>query len=57
MKPCKRLISFSQPQYDKLKAKAELLGLSVSELVRRIVDGYFETGDSDERGKEEIRQS
>lgn len=43
----KRLISFSEPQYDKLKQRAEKLGISVSELVRRIVDAYLDKGLSD----------
>ena len=37
----KRLISFSDPQYEELRAKAEELGISVSEIVRRSVDRYL----------------
>jgi hypothetical protein len=40
----KRLISFSEPQYEALKAKAKEFGISVSELVRRIVDTYLSGG-------------
>jgi len=39
----KRLISFSDPQYLKLQERAGKLGLSVSELVRRIVDQGLDT--------------
>jgi hypothetical protein len=34
----KRVISFSQPQSEWLEAEAKRLGISVPELVRRLVD-------------------
>ncbi len=34
----KRLISFTEPQVAWLEAEAQRLGISVSELVRRIID-------------------
>jgi hypothetical protein len=38
----KRMISFTDPQEDYLKREAERLGISVSDLVRRIVDQHRE---------------
>lgn len=38
----KRMISFTDPQVDFLKREAERLGISVADLVRRIVDQYRE---------------
>jgi hypothetical protein len=38
----KRMISFTGPQEIFLKQEAERLGISVSDLVRRIVDQYRE---------------
>ena len=38
----KRMISFTEPQEVFLKREAERLGISVSDLVRRIVDQYRE---------------
>ncbi len=37
----KRMISFSDPQYERLKAQAKEKGINISELVRRIVDEYL----------------
>ena len=36
----KRLISLTEPQLDFLKAEAARLGISIGDLVRRIVDEY-----------------
>jgi hypothetical protein len=38
----KRMISFTEPQDDWLNKEAERLGISVAELVRRIIDWYRE---------------
>lgn len=38
----KQMVSFTQPQIAFLKAEAERLGISVADLVRRIVDAYRE---------------
>jgi hypothetical protein len=38
----KRMISFTHPQEAFLKQEAQRLGVSVSDLVRRIVDQYRE---------------
>jgi len=38
----KRMISFTDPQEAFLKREAKKLGISVSDLVRRIVDQYRE---------------
>jgi len=38
----KQMISFTVPQRDFLKQEAARLGISVAELVRRIVDEYRE---------------
>jgi hypothetical protein len=38
----KRMISFTDPQVEFLKQEAERLGISVADLVRRIVDQYRE---------------
>ncbi len=37
-----RLISVTQPQEEFLTAEAQRLGISVSDLVRRIIDAYRE---------------
>jgi hypothetical protein len=34
----KRVVSFSQPQLEWLEAEAKRLGISVPELVRRLID-------------------
>ena len=39
----RQMISFSEPQDKYLIEQAEKLGISVSELVRRIVDWYQDT--------------
>lgn len=39
----KRMISFTEPQEAYLKQEAERLGISVSDLVRRIVDQHRES--------------
>jgi hypothetical protein len=36
----KRTIAFTKPQMNALKTKAEKLGISVADLVRRIVDEW-----------------
>ena len=36
----KQMISFTDPQIEFLRAEAKSLGISVAELVRRIVDQY-----------------
>ena len=53
----KQMISFTDPQAGFLKAEAERLGISVSELVRRIIDAYIEAlGIAEEnRWREELR--
>ncbi len=33
-------VSLTKPQFEALKAEAERLGISVSDLIRRIVDGW-----------------
>lgn len=38
----KQMISFTDPQIDYLRTEALILGIPVSELVRRIVDDYRE---------------
>jgi hypothetical protein len=38
----KRMISFTDPQVEFLKREAGRLGISVADLVRRIVDQYRE---------------
>jgi hypothetical protein len=35
-----RMVSFTDSQLDFLKAEAEILGVSVTSLVKRIVDGH-----------------
>jgi hypothetical protein len=37
-----RSINFSEPASEFLKAEADKLGISVSELIRRIIDAYRE---------------
>ena len=39
----KQSITFTAPQIDFLRLDAEQLGISVGELVRRIIDAYRET--------------
>jgi hypothetical protein len=39
----KQLISFTVPQHQLLKREAKRLGISIAELVRRIVDRHIET--------------
>lgn len=38
----RQMISLTAPQLDFLKLEAERLGISVSDLIRRIVDAYRE---------------
>jgi hypothetical protein len=38
-----RSINFSEPASEFLKAEADKLGISVSELIRRIIDAYRES--------------
>lgn len=38
----KRMISLTDPQVDFLRQEAERLGISVSDLIRRIIDAYRE---------------
>lgn len=38
----KQMVSFTQPQIAFLKTEAERLGISIADLVRRIVDAYRE---------------
>jgi hypothetical protein len=44
----KQMISFTHPQAEFLKQEAARLGISVSELVRRIVDAHRERKQGDE---------
>jgi hypothetical protein len=44
----KRMVSFSDPQYDYLVEEAARLGIPVSELVRRIIDKWRELNDAKE---------
>lgn len=39
----KQMISFTDPQRSFLKREAERLGISIAELVRRIIDAHIET--------------
>jgi hypothetical protein len=39
----KRMISFTPVMYSRLQARAEKLDISLSELVRRILDEYLAT--------------
>jgi predicted DNA-binding ribbon-helix-helix protein len=34
----RQTVTFTKPQYDWLKAEAERLGISVSDLIRRLID-------------------
>lgn len=38
----RQMISLTEPQSDYLRAEAKRLGVSVSDLIRRIVDAYRE---------------
>jgi hypothetical protein len=38
----KRMVSFTEPQLKFLKAESEKLGISIPELIRRIIDQYRE---------------
>lgn len=38
----KQMVSLTEPQITFLKAEAERLGISVSDLIRRIIDQYRE---------------
>lgn len=40
----KILITFTEPQEERLRRESDRLGLSVTELVRRAVDAYFPDG-------------
>lgn len=40
----KQMVSLTGPQIEYLKAEAERLGISVSDLIRRIVDKHRENG-------------
>jgi hypothetical protein len=42
MKTHKQSVSLTEPQFQFLKAEAERLGISVSDLIRRIIDQYRE---------------
>jgi hypothetical protein len=42
----KRMISFTAPQIAFLNAEAARLGISVADLVRRIIDQHREEGDA-----------
>ena len=37
----RQMISLTKPQADYLKAEADRLGISVSDLIRRIIDNYL----------------
>lgn len=37
----KRTIAFTNPQMSALKKEADKLGISIAELIRRIVDEYY----------------
>lgn len=39
----KQMVSLTQPQIDFLKQEADRLGISVSDLIRRIIDQHRET--------------
>ena len=39
----KQMVSFTEPQLEYLRAEAASFGISVAELVRRIVDDYRRT--------------
>jgi hypothetical protein len=40
----KQTVTFTKPQADYLKAEASALGISVADLVRRIIDRHREKG-------------
>lgn len=42
----KHTVSLTEPQSERLELLANTLGISVSELMRRVVDTYFERIDS-----------
>lgn len=45
----KSLISMTERQVRQLKRKAREIGISVSELIRRIIDEYFDKKDKTEK--------